>query len=69
MPSVVGSRIVVKEGSMGKLVDIEHTSLEAVRIGALPVVNRFLSRLGLRSLLEEYVPADPRATLAYADLR
>lgn len=54
---------------MGKLVDIEHTSLEAVRIGALPVVNRFLSRLGLRSLLEEYVPADPRATLAYADLR
>jgi len=53
---------------MGKLVDIEHTSLEDVRIGALPVVNRFLSRLGLRSLLEEYVPADPRATLAYADV-
>ena len=34
---------------MGRLVDIDSTSLEEVRIGALPVVNRFLARLGLKS--------------------
>jgi len=58
----------VKDVAMGKLVDIDTTSLEAHRIGALPVVNRFFARIGLESLLCEYVPADPRATLAYADV-
>ncbi len=53
---------------MGRLVDIDSTSLEQVRIGALPVVNRFLTRLGLTNLLEQYVPRDPRATLAYSDV-
>ncbi len=51
---------------MGRLVDIDSTSLEEVRIGALPVVNRFISRLGLKELFEEYVPGDPRAALAYS---
>jgi hypothetical protein len=34
------------------------------RIGALPIVNAFLARLGLEALLDDYVPMDPRATLA-----
>jgi transposase len=49
---------------MGKLVDLEKTSLEARRIGALPIVNRLLSRLDLEALFDAYVPMDPRATLA-----
>ena len=53
---------------MGRLVDVEQTSLEVVRIGALPVVNHYLARLDLERLMEEYVPADPRTTLSYADV-
>ncbi|MHB8187180.1 MAG: IS1634 family transposase [Dermatophilaceae bacterium] len=48
---------------MGRLVDLDQTSLEQRRIGALPIVNRLLSRLGLEALLDDYVPMDPRATL------
>ena len=48
---------------MGKLVDLDQTSLEQRRIGALPIVNRFLARLRLEQLFDEYVPVDPRATL------
>jgi len=48
---------------MGRLVDLDQTSLEQRRVGALPIVNRFLSRLGLEALLDDYVPMDPRATL------
>jgi len=43
---------------MGRLVDIDTTSLEEHRIGTLPLVNRFFARLGLRCLLSEYVPGD-----------
>ena len=49
---------------MARLVDIDDTSLLERRIGALPIVNRILSRLGLEALFDDYVPADPRATLA-----
>ncbi|MGH9656536.1 MAG: hypothetical protein ACRD6B_24100 [Bryobacteraceae bacterium] len=50
---------------MARLVDIDATSLaERRRIGALPIVNAFLARLGLEALLDDYVPADPRAMLA-----
>jgi transposase len=49
---------------VAKLVDIDDTSLLERRIGALPIVNRILSRLGLEELLDDYVPMDPRATLA-----
>ena len=48
---------------MGRLVDLDQTSLEQRRIGALPIVNRFLSRLDLETLFDAYVPVDPRATL------
>jgi transposase len=48
---------------MGKLVDLDQTSLEQRQIGALPIVNRFLARLCLEQLFNEYVPVDPRATL------
>ncbi|MDA8354917.1 MAG: IS1634 family transposase [Actinomycetota bacterium] len=48
---------------MGKLVDLDQTSLEQRRIGALPIVNRFLARLRFGELLDNYVPVDPRATL------
>ena len=51
---------------MGRLVDIDSTSLEEVRIGAGPLVDRFLSRLGLEALFEQFVPGDPRAALAYS---
>lgn len=53
---------------MNRLVDIDTTWLEAHRIGALPVVNRFFARLGLKHLFEGYVPGDPRARLAYSDV-
>ena len=49
---------------MARLVDLEGASLEQRRIGALPIVNAFLERLGLQSLFDGYVPADPRACLA-----
>ena len=49
---------------MTRLVDIDDTSLLERRIGALPIVNRILARLGLETLLDDYVPVDPRATLA-----
>ena len=49
---------------MARLVDIDETSLLERRIGALPIVNQFLSRLGLEVLFDEYVPVDPRAMLA-----
>jgi transposase len=51
---------------VGRLVDIDSTSLEEVRIGAGPLVDRFLSRLGLEALFERFVPGDPRAALAYS---
>ncbi len=49
---------------MTRLVNIDDTSFLERRIGALPIVNQFLSRLGLAALLDDYVPMDPRATLA-----
>lgn len=49
---------------MGRLVDIEKTSLAERRIGALPIVNVFFARLGLKALFDDYVVMDPRATLA-----
>ncbi len=55
-----------RRGTTGRLVDVDSTSLDAVRIGALPVVNHFLARLDVGKLLEDYVPADPRATLPYS---
>ena len=37
------------------------------RLGALPVVNHFINRLGLEALLESFVPTtDMRCTLPYA---
>ena len=51
---------------MARLVDIDNTSLEELRIGALPVINRFISRLRLEELFKEYVPGDPRAALPYS---
>lgn len=49
---------------MTRLVDIEETSLLEQRIGALPIVNAYVHRLGLAELLDSYVPMDPRATVA-----
>ena len=49
---------------MGRLIDPEEASLEDCRIGALPIVNAFMERLGLKDLLDEYVVGDPRASLA-----
>jgi hypothetical protein len=49
---------------VGRLIDPEEASLEERRIGALPIVNAFMERLGLKGLLDEYVVGDPRARLA-----
>ena len=49
---------------MGRLVDLDGASLEERRIGALPIVNAFVERLGVQGLLDDYVVADPRASLA-----
>jgi hypothetical protein len=63
-PTVYDGRHAVKEGAGGRLIDIEEASLEERRIGALPIVNAFVERLGLKGLLDDYVVADPRASLA-----
>jgi transposase len=47
---------------MAVLVDLEESSLVPVRIGAAPIVNRFLERLEIGALLDDYVPTDPRAS-------
>ncbi len=51
---------------MARLVDIDNTSLKELRIGALPLINHFISRLRLEELFKEYVPGDPRAALPYS---
>ena len=48
---------------MGRLIDMDQMSLVKARIGALPIVNRFISLLRLQELFDDYVPMDPRATL------
>ncbi len=48
---------------MGRLFDPKEASLEDRRIGALPIVNAFMDRLGLKELLDSYVVGDPRACL------
>jgi transposase len=45
-------------------VDLDRTELIEWRLGAMPIVNRLLSRLGLEALFDAYVPGDPRATVA-----
>jgi transposase len=41
---------------------LDHTSLESLEVGALPVVRRFLERLGLEALLRAHLPSrSPRA--------
>ncbi|HTW97607.1 MAG TPA: IS1634 family transposase [Acidimicrobiales bacterium] len=49
---------------MGRLVDLDTTVLLERRIGALPIVDHFLSRMGIKALLDAHVPADARARLA-----
>lgn len=49
---------------MGAQVDLEGTELVELRVGAMPIVNRFVSRLGLEALFDAYVPGDPRAAMA-----
>lgn len=48
---------------MGRLIDPEEALLEERRIGALPIVNAFMERLGLKELIDSYVVGDPRAAL------
>jgi transposase len=62
-PTVYDGRHDVKEGAVGRLIDPEEASLEERRIGALPIVNPFMERLGLKDLLDSYVVGDPRASL------
>lgn len=49
---------------MGRPIDPEEASLEDRRIGALPIVNAFMERLGLKDLLDKEIAANPRASLA-----
>jgi transposase len=49
---------------VGRLVELETTVLLERRIGALPIVNAFLSRMGIEALLDAHVPANRRALLA-----
>jgi transposase len=47
-----------------RTVDIDATTLWDRRIGAAPIVDRFVERCGLYRLFDDYLPTDPRATLA-----
>ena len=46
--------------------DADSLELESRTIGALPIVNEFLRRLGIESLLDEYVPSRSNQKLSYA---
>jgi len=48
---------------VGRLIDPEEASLEDRRIGALPIVNAFVERLGLKEFLDSYVVGDPHGHL------
>lgn len=48
-------------------VPIDSLSLESRRLGALPVINHFIARLGLEPLLKRFVPTpDPRTRVSHA---
>jgi transposase len=44
------------------LIPLDSLSLKSWRLGALPVINHFIARLGLESLLERFVPTPDRRT-------
>jgi len=45
----------------------QHFALRSERLGPLPLINRFLERLGLQALLDQYVPTrDRRSTVSHA---
>lgn len=48
------------------LVPLSSLSLETRRLGPLPLLNRFLDRLGIEALLERFVPADARSRISHA---
>ena len=48
------------------LVPLSSLSLETRRLGPLPLLNRFLERLGIEALLERFVPADARSRISHA---
>jgi transposase len=48
------------------LVPLASLSLETRRLGPLPLLNRFLERLGIEALLDRFVPSDPRGRISHA---
>ena len=45
---------------------MDRFQLRTERLGPLPIINHFIEKLGLESLLERHVPtSDPRVTLPY----
>ena len=46
--------------------DTDSLELESRTIGALPIINEFLRRLGIEALLDEYVPSRSNQKLSHA---
>jgi hypothetical protein len=50
-----------------RLMNTEALALQSERLGALPLINRFLERLGLQTHLDRFVPTtDRRVRVPYA---
>jgi transposase len=54
-------------GRQEKMLPVDELSLKTQRLGPLPIINHFISRLKLEELLERFVPTnDKRVRLPYA---
>lgn len=54
-------------GCQEKMIPLDQLTLETQRLGPLPIINHFISRLKLEELLERFIPTnDKRVRLPYA---
>lgn len=51
---------------MEKLID--NLKLSSKEVGALPIINKFIDRLGLKKLLDSYLPSKQNQIISYAEV-
>ena len=51
---------------MDKLID--NLKLSSKEVGALPIINKFIDRLGLKKLLDSYLPSKQNQIISYAEV-
>lgn len=45
----------------------DDLELDSKAIGALPIINKFIQRIGLREILSQYLPSNKNQKLSHAD--